>query len=615
MFENENLDESGVRKLLRRMVEDNKEILGACIAYRPYFHGPATRYFSNYYYRSFGSIRYVNLGNEHYDYFLMDWYQIPKELNKAMWSEPFFDTGGSDRLISTYSIPIYQGSEGKKEFVGILAIDISLDWLQEYMNQIKVYDTGYGFILSKTGIIVTHPVRNIQMNETVFSIADEQESPDLRRIGRNMIRGETSFAEIEYRNVKTGKLSWIAYAPISMNGWSIGVVFPVDEFLSDANRLRKLVVGMGVGGGALLVMVIIWIAASITRPLRRLTRATEAFASGEFDVELPLVRSKDEIGTLTSAFVTMQEKLAGTINDLREASENLRISHAQLEEYSKTLEQKVEERTATLKAAQAQLVQSEKMASLGQLTAGIAHEIKNPLNFVNNFSELSIELASEMVDEIGKLSGMIDPKDSEYLTGIMKDIEGNVRKINEHGKRADSIIRGMLLHSRGKPGEMQPTDINALLAEYVALGYHGIRATDNSFNIKIETDYDDTIGRINVVPQDISRVFLNLINNACYSTVQKKSELRDAYFPILTVSTKRMDDKIIIKIRDNGKGIPPQILDRIFNPFFTTKPAGSGTGLGLSISYDIVVQEHNGEIKVDSREGEYAEFTVILPVR
>jgi signal transduction histidine kinase len=276
--------------------------------------------------------------------------------------------------------------------------------------------------------------------------------------------------------------------------------------------------------------------------------------------------------------------------------------------------EKINKANNELKAAQTQLIQAEKMASLGQLTAGIAHEIKNPLNFVNNFSELSIELAAEVIEEIEKMPDSVDPKDKEYVIGIVQDIESNVKKINEHGKRADSIIRGMLLHSRGKSGEMQETDLNALLAEYVALGYHGLRASDNTFNIKIESDYDSAIGKVRVVPQDISRVFLNLVNNACYSTVQKKAELKDAYFPILSVSTKRTGDSVIIRVRDNGKGIPPAIVERIFNPFFTTKPAGSGTGLGLSISYDIIVQEHKGEIKVESVEGEWAEFTITLPV-
>jgi signal transduction histidine kinase len=277
-------------------------------------------------------------------------------------------------------------------------------------------------------------------------------------------------------------------------------------------------------------------------------------------------------------------------------------------------EQKIQELTASLEAAQTRLLQSEKMATLGQITAGIAHELKNPLNFVNNFSELCLEQTSEVVNEINNLSGKIDAKDAGYIKEILADIESNLKKINEHGKRADSIIRGILLQSHGKAGEMILSDLNALLSEYVTLGYHGIRASDNTFNIKIESDYDPSVGLVRMVPQDMSRVFLNLINNACYSTAQKKIELKDAYSPVLRVTTEKSSDQITIRIRDNGNGIPPAILERIFNPFFTTKPAGSGTGLGLSISYDIVVNEHHGNLSVESAEGEFAEFTIKLPV-
>jgi len=606
-------NEAEMNHLLRLMVENNKDITGACLAFEPFYKNQSEQFYSFYYYRKDNKIKFLNLGNDQYVYFYMDWYQIPKELGKALWSEPYFDTGGANMVLTTYSIPLYSEKNGKKKFVGILTIDLSLEWLQRYVNEIKVYKTGYGFMISKTGNIITHPIKDYIMNETMFSIADEQNSADLRKIGRKMIKGETSFAEIEYRNLKTGKLSWCAYAPVPLNGWSLGIIFPVDEFMADANRLRLIVIGLGLGGGAILILIIVLISRSITSPLRKLTIATETFAKGEFDAELPVIHSKDEIGRLTSAFHYMQDTLASKISDLKEASENLQISHAKLEEYNRTLEQKVEERTATLKAAQTQLIQSEKMASLGQLTAGIAHEIKNPLNFVTNFSELTVELAGELIEEIEKLSGSLDAKDSDYLKSILRDIENNVKKIIEHGKRADSIIRGMLLHSRGKSGEIQPTDLNALLAEYVALGYHGLRATDSTFNIKIETDYDPSIGLVNVVPQDISRVFLNLINNACYSTAQKKKEMKDSYFPVLRVSTQKAQDKSTIRIWDNGKGIPQAILDRIFNPFFTTKPAGSGTGLGLSISYDIIVQEHHGEIKADSIEGEFAEFIITIP--
>jgi len=306
--------------------------------------------------------------------------------------------------------------------------------------------------------------------------------------------------------------------------------------------------------------------------------------------------------------------------------ENSRL-YEQLEEYSRTLEQKVEARTQELqeknqelattlkklKATQDQIIAQEKLASLGALTAGIAHEIKNPLNFVNNFAELSAELTEELLEEIENQKDRLDPESKEYIEEILSDLEQNVKKINEHGKRADNIVRGMLMHSGGKAGERQPTDINALLAEYVNLAYHGMRAKDTSFNITIETNYDDSLAPLNVVPQNISRVFLNVINNACYAAHEKKKEIGEGFSPTLWVSTKSLGDRVEIRIRDNGKGIPQESLDKIFNPFFTTKPTGEGTGLGLSISHDIIVQEHRGEIKVETERGSYAEFIITLP--
>ncbi|MBD0362744.1 MAG: serine/threonine protein kinase, partial [Coleofasciculus sp. C3-bin4] len=306
--------------------------------------------------------------------------------------------------------------------------------------------------------------------------------------------------------------------------------------------------------------------------------------------------------------------------------ENSRL-YEQLEEYSRTLEQKVEARTQELqeknqelattlkklKATQDQIIAQEKLASLGALTAGIAHEIKNPLNFVNNFAELSAELTEELLEEIENQKDRLDLESKEYIEEILSDLEQNVKKINEHGKRADNIVRGMLMHSGGKAGERQPTDINALLAEYVNLAYHGMRAKDTSFNITIETNYDDSLAPLNVVPQNISRVFLNVINNACYAAHEKKKQIGEGFSPQLLVSTKNLSDRVEIRIRDNGKGIPQESLDKIFNPFFTTKPTGEGTGLGLSISHDIIVQEHRGEIKVETERGSYAEFIITLP--
>jgi signal transduction histidine kinase len=598
--------------ILKLLVGNNPEIFGAGLMFEPYYMDPSLKYNTLYAYRKDKSIEIKPFG-ENVDYFTMDYYQIPRELNRSVWSEPYYDVGVGNVVMTTYSVPLYKYKDGKAQLVGVLGVDISLDWLQEYLNSIKIYKTGYAFLISSIGTNISHPNKSVIMDESIFSIADAQNSRELREIGRNMINGKTSFAEMEYHNLLTGKLSWIAYAPVPANNWSVGIVFPVEELMADVNNLFVNLLIIGIGGLVILLILIILISRSITSPLRTLTHAAGRFAEGDFNVELPKIKTHDEIGKLNASFIYMQNTLASTIRDLREASSELKISNEKLEEYSRTLEEKVEERTATLKAAQKQLVQSEKMASLGQLTAGIAHEIKNPLNFVNNLSELSIGLAGELIEEIDKLSGTIDAKDSDNIRSLLSYIETNVVKINEHGKRADSIIRGMLLHSRGKSGEMQPTDLNALLAEYVALGYHGMRATDSTFNIKIETEYDPSIGMVSVVPQDISRVFLNLINNACYSTAQKKKELKESYFPIMRIRTQKTPDKIIIQIWDNGKGIQRTILEKIFNPFFTTKPAGSGTGLGLSISYDIVVQEHHGEIKADSKEGEYAEFFISLP--
>jgi len=785
--------------LLHQLVANNPEIYGAGLAFEPYFIDPSKKYFMPYFYNHSDSIVFRYLGDETYDYFSLDWYQVPKILDRPLWSEPYYDTGAGNELMSTYTVPLYKNINGKKQFIGILGADLNLNWLQDYMNSIKICETGYGFMVSSNGTIVSHPNKNLILNETIFSIADSQKSPMLRQIGKNMIHQETSFAEFEYRNLQTGKRSWIAYAPIPINNWSIGVVFPVDEFNADINKLVINLSILCLIGLLIILIVIILISRTITRPLRILTHAAGDLAKGDFNIKLPEIKSGDEIGQLNDSFIVMQLALSSTINELMFASEQLKESNDQLEDYSRTLEQKVEERTAELKEknfeldiafenvktlnhigkkitssldirniedivyenvnslldattflimmynekdrklecklsiekgeklppfeismddknrfavwcvdhastifmndveteyskyiaerskpkagetvssliyiplivenkvigvisvqsfqknaysnyqldmlnnlanyvaiafenafsyekinkannelkeAQAQLVQAEKMASLGQLTAGIAHEIKNPLNFVNNFAELTVDLASELAEEIEKMADSLKEKDREYLLEVIGDIASNAKKINDHGKRADSIVKGMLLHSRGKAGDLQPTDINALLAEYVNLGYHGMRAQDNTFNLKIETDYDAKIGMINVVPQDISRVFLNIINNACYSTHQKKKDLKDAYFPILQIITKDFENKIEIRIKDNGTGIPQEIIDKIFNPFFTTKPAGQGTGLGLSLSFDIVVQEHKGEMRADSKIGEYAEFTIIIP--
>jgi two-component system NtrC family sensor kinase len=290
-------------------------------------------------------------------------------------------------------------------------------------------------------------------------------------------------------------------------------------------------------------------------------------------------------------------------------SRQRQLANIQLSRQKKELESALE----SLRTTQNQLIQSEKMASLGELTAGIAHEIQNPLNFVNNFSEVNQELLEELRNEKAKPK----PERNEKLEDdLLNSIEQNLEKINHHGKRADGIVKGMLQHSRTSSPQKEPIDINALVDEYLRLAYHGLRAKDKSFNTKFETDLDPSLQKITAVPQEIGRVVLNLINNAFYA-VSEKSKLTpegQGYEPTIFVSTKKINGSAEIKVRDNGMGIPNEIADKIFQPFFTTKPAGQGTGLGLSLAYDIITKGHGGELKVTTKEGEGTEFVIQLPV-
>jgi len=287
-----------------------------------------------------------------------------------------------------------------------------------------------------------------------------------------------------------------------------------------------------------------------------------------------------------------------------------------LKKENQLLEERVNQRTAQLKktideleTTQGQLIQSEKMASLGELTAGIAHEIQNPMNFINNFSEVSHELLDEMMEEI-------DKGDMEEAKEISSDIKQNLEKISHHGHRASSIVRGMLEHSRNSSGQKEDIDINVLADEYLRLAYHGLRAKDKSFNAKFETDFDDSIGKIEIIPQDIGRVMLNLINNAFYAVSDRDDKESDeSYQPTVKVTTKKLKDQVKITVEDNGSGIPQEIKDKIFQPFFTTKPSGKGTGLGLSLTYDIITQGHSGALELDSEVGKGTVFTIFLPVK
>ena len=312
---------------------------------------------------------------------------------------------------------------------------------------------------------------------------------------------------------------------------------------------------------------------------------------------------KAEDGAILGINVAAEE-----ITEQKRAKAALQLANESLEARTLELTSSLEE----LRDAQDRLVQTKKLASLGQLTAGIAHEIKNPLNFVNNFSSLSIELAVELQEAI-KFQEFNDEKRTE-IHDLLDMLQGNLGKIVQHGQRADSIVKNMLLHSRQTSGEHRSVDLNALVEESLDLAYHGARAEKEDFNITLERSFDPATGEVNLLPQEITRVLLNLISNSFYATTQRKAEANGgSYEPILTAATKNLGDSVEIRIRDNGTGMPPEVKEKMFNPFFTTKPAGEGTGLGLSISHDIIVKQHSGSIEVNTKPGAFTEFRIVLP--
>lgn len=375
-----------------------------------------------------------------------------------------------------------------------------------------------------------------------------------------------------------------------------------------------------VGGGILLYLVTFGLKEEDFKPFKAYLQAhypliAVAFVYGLLHLIFrDFMEDKDEYSwiAIVAAFIYVMARWAASKKQIEQlnifAQRNAELDRMVAERTAELTNQKneLEKALGQLQATQQQLIQSEKLASLGELTAGIAHEIQNPLNFVNNFSEVSMELIDEMQEELEK-------GDKEEAAAIANDLRDNLSKIIHHGKRADGIVKGMLQHSRASSNVKEPTDINKLADEYFRLAYHGLRAKDKSFNAELETHFSEGLPMVKVVAQDVGRVLLNLFNNAFYAVHQKQKNNPVGYKPTVSIATAANGDQVVITIRDNGSGIPDSVKDKIMQPFFTTKPTGEGTGLGLSLSYDIIVKGHKGKIDVKSEENNFTEFTISIP--
>ena len=379
-----------------------------------------------------------------------------------------------------------------------------------------------------------------------------------------------------------------------------------DASMRQARVAVNLAIVGGIGALA-LAFVFTWLTVrSITHPLKQLQGSMTAITHGELDAPLP-PDDGAEVGAMT--------RTLGMLRDSLIERDRLERERQRAEAEVRTARDAAEAALHELRTAQASLIQAEKMASLGQLTAGIAHEIKNPLNFVNNFAALSVELVDELKEAAAAGLAALAADTRADVDELIETLIGNLRRIVEHGKRADNIVRSMLAHSREAGGAREAVDLNALVEEALNLAYHGARAQDPNFNVTLERDYANDIAPVELVPQEMTRVFLNLFSNGFYAANKRRQEDEAPFEPVLSVSTRGLGDAVEVRVQDNGLGIPPEIREKLFQPFFTTKPTGEGTGLGLSISYDIVTHGHGGAISLASNVGAFTQFTVRLPRR
>src|ERR1039457_1572281 len=479
---------------------------------------------------------------------------------------------------------------GGRRDAGVSVAEVNLKFIWDVVSQIKVGKQGCAYVVDAQGRLIAHPDISLVLRKT-----------DMTRLAQvqaaRQVATSTAAEEIENATDIQGRRVLTAFAPVAPLGWTVFVELPVDEAYQPLITSIQRTALVLFGALCLAALAGIFLARRMVVPIQALRAGAAWIGGGDLSQRIS-IKSGDEL-----------EALADQFNDM---AGRLQESYADLENKVDVRTRELGRSLKELRTAQDRLVQTEKLASLGQLTAGIAHEIKNPLNFVNNFSAISVELIDELREALAgaKLGDKLQAQVSE----ITDMLQGNLDKVVQHGKRADSIVKNMLLHSRQGSGEHRPVDINAVVEESLNLAYHGARAEKQGFNITLERSFDPAAGEVDVFPQEITRVLLNLISNGFYAATKRKAEANGGgYEPTLAAVTKNLGDSVEIRIRDNGTGIPPEIKEKMFNPVFTTKRLGQGTGLSLSLSYDIIVKQHGGSIEVDTQPGEFTEFRIVLP--
>jgi two-component system, NtrC family, sensor kinase len=490
---------------------------------------------------------------------------------------------------------------------GVTTAEVNLKFIWDLINQMHIGRAGYAYVVDRRGRLIADPDLSLVLRDTDWSHRPEVAAALASRDGGVPI----STAQIARAHDGAKVLS--VFAPVPRLDWLVFVELPLGEALAPVYAsLYRIAVLLALG---LLLAVGLGtvLARRMVVPIRRLQDGADRLGSGIRSEPIE-IRTGDEIEILAERFNQMAAKVRESYETL-EAKVAARTEALQASEQTAREARFAAERAlAELRRAQDRLVETQKLAALGQLTAGIAHEIKNPLNFVNNFAELS----GELIDE---LQGALNDGGAALSTDVRSDIEDlvstlgeNLTKIVEHGKRADSIVKNMLLHSRAGTGDRRLCDLNGLVQEALNLAYHGARAEHPDFNVTLYREFDPRVGELELYAQELTRVLLNLFSNAFYAMRERQRGARDpGYSPTLSVATRVVDDAVEIRVRDNGPGISEEVRAKIFNPFFTTKPAGEGTGLGLSLSHDIIVKQHGGRLEVETEPGAFAEFIIALP--